>query len=173
MTRGSRWLLLLVLLMGCASQQPRSAVAATDKCETPDMPGLQGGDHLIGNQPPPVPYSSVPPTSGWHSSGAFEIAIQPLDAPLIEPEQVSVLETGAVVVTYRDLPAADLDSLESHVEQRYAGRVAVSGYEELNPGRVAFTAWGVRQVCDGLDLPALDEFVAAYADEQPAKPGDQ
>ena len=173
MTRSGIWLLCLILLTGCNSEQPQSAVVATDRCDEPDMPALQGGDHLIGDQPPPVPYNSVPPTSGWHSSGAFDIAVQPRDQPLTAPEQVSALEAGAAVVTYRDLPAADLDSLEGHVRQRYGGRVAVSAYDELDQGAVAFTAWGVRQFCDGVDLAALDAFVTAYADEQPAVPGER
>ena len=167
------WGVCLVLLVGCSPEQAESVVAATDLCEAPDMPELQGGDHLIGDQAPPVPYNSIPPTSGWHSSGAFDIAVEPVDEPLSEPRQVSVLEAGAVVVTYRELAAGALDSLEAHVRERYSGRVAVTAYDELQPGGVAFTGWGVRQVCDGVDLSALDAFVATYADEQPAEPGER
>ena len=77
-----------VLLAGCS---PSTHVAPD--CEPPAAQPLQEGSHLIGDQPPPVPYSSVPPTSGWHSSG------RPLDPgayvePVPGPQQVRVLEQG-------------------------------------------------------------------------------
>jgi hypothetical protein len=85
--------------------------------------------------------------------------------------QVSVLEAGGVVVTYRDVPDADRTALEEHVGATYAGRVAVTPYDQLEPGQVAFTAWGTLQRCDGLDLSTLDAFVDAYADKEPDVPG--
>ena len=172
MTKGVAVVGLTALAVAC-SQPAQSAVpTATEDCAAPEMPTLQGGDHLIGDRPPPVPYSSTPPTSGWHSSGAFDIAVQPQEDPLSEPEQVSVLEAGAVVVTYGRLADADRDALESHARQ-YVGRIAVTPYDKLREGEVAFTGWGALQRCDALDLDALDRFVTTYADEQPNSPGDQ
>ena len=166
-------LALMTLVAACSRPARSSVPTATERCDAPDMPSLQGGDHLIGDREPPVPYSSTPPTSGWHASGAFEIAIQAPDDPLTEPGQVSVLEAGAVVVTYNDVSEAERARLEQHVSERYDGRVAVTAYDKLPPGGMAFTGWGVLQRCDGVDLEALDTFVAAYADEQPANPGEQ
>ena len=60
---------------------------------------MQFGSHLIGDAEPPVPYSSTPPTSGWHASGGFQIVVQPTDQPLRESVQVSIEEAGDVVVT--------------------------------------------------------------------------
>ena len=156
---------------GVAAQEPTRDRAAEAACSAVERPPVQAGEHLIGDRAPPVPYNSSPPTSGWHASGAFAIAVQPADEPLPEPTQVSVLEAGGVVVTYRDLTDADRARLEDHARTDYAGRVAVTPYDQLEPGDVAFTAWGTLQRCDGLDLSALDAFVDAYAAEEPDVPG--
>jgi len=150
---------------------PASLTAANDACGPVELPPVQGGEHLIGDQPPPVPYNSTPPTSGWHSSGAFEIGVFHRDAPLSEPQQVSVLEVGGAVATYRDLPQADRAALEGLATGEYAGRLAVTPYDELEPGQVALTAWGTLKTCDRLDLGTVAAFVDAYAGEAPEVPG--
>ncbi len=136
-------------------------------CGDAEQVPLQGGEHLIGDQPPPVPYNSTPPTSGWHSSGAFEIAVQPPDEPLSEPAQVSVLEAGGVVVAYRDLPPEDYRALRRLVRRRFAGRVALTPYEALERGEVALTAWGILQRCDGVDLQTVRAFAEEHAAPRP------
>lgn len=171
----SALLLLLVLSSGgCltpredASEQARGpdaepGTAAVD-CGPVEQPPQQSGSHLLGDEEPPVPYSSTPPTSGWHVSGAVAIGVHGPDEPLSEPRQVSVLESGGVVVTYNGLTDADRARLEEHVGDHYPGRVAVSPYEALEEGQVAFTGWGHLQRCTGLDVAALDAFVAEHAD---------
>ena len=187
MTRVAAAGLMLVLAMGCSKDGPRplssqpptshpgTAIAPTTEqaCRPPENPELQGGEHLIGDREPPVPYSSAPPTSGWHSSGAFDIGVQPPQDPLTEPEQVSVLEAGGVVITHNAIPDWAREALEERAARRYAGRVAVTSYEKLAPGEVVFSGWGVLQRCSGADLETLDRFVAKHADEQPANPGDK
>jgi hypothetical protein len=126
----------------------------------------QAGEHLLGDQPPPTPYSSIPPTSGWHSSGALDIRVQPPDDPLTEPEQVSVLEAGAVVVSYRDIPRSDYRALRRLVTDRFDGRVALTSYDRLEPGQVAMTAWTTLQVCDRLDMAAVTAFAEAHAEAE-------
>lgn len=166
-------LLPALLLSACASEQPQAASDAEEDggCQPVEQPPLQAGQHLIGDQGPPAPYSSSPPTSGWHASGAFELTVQDRDDPLPEPKQVSVLEAGGVVVAYHDLPEEDREDLEEHVRANHDGRAAVTAYDQLDPGHVAYTAWSVVQHCNGLDLPALDAFIAAYAEEEPDVPG--
>ena len=111
--------------------------------------------------------------TGWHVSGTFDIAVQAPGDPLTEVEQVSVLEAGGVVVAYNAITDADRAAREQRVSERYDGRVAVTTYDKIDKGETALTVWGVLQRCERLDLAALDQFVAAYADEQPATPGDQ
>ena len=165
--------LVLLVAAGCSPGAGGDGRPAAQSCDAPGRPKLQAGEHLIGDREPPVPYSSIPPTSGWHSSGAFEIAIQPADDPLTEPEQVSVLEAGGVVVAHHDIPDSDRTALVGRVARRYSGRVAVTPHTKLAAGQIAFTGDGVLQRCNGLDLEELDAFVAAHADARPNNPGEQ
>lgn len=157
-----------VVLAGCGDEEPPTA-SADGACDEVTHPPQQGGQHLVGDAEPPVPYSSTPPTSGWHASGRTPVTVQPPDEPLSEPRQVSVLEAGGAVVAYHDVPADERAALERHVRAQYADRVAVTPYDELRPGEVAFTAWGVLQRCDGVDTDALDAFVEAHAEGQPVE----
>jgi hypothetical protein len=135
-----------------------AATTPAQPCGAIENPPQQAGSHLIGDTEPPVPYSSTPPTSGWHTSGALDVTIHTESDPLSEAAQVSVLEADGVVVTYRDLGEDDVAALEAVVRERYDGQVAVTPYDRLEPGQVAFTAWGALQLCDGLDLDALEAF---------------
>jgi hypothetical protein len=145
-------------IAGCGGA-PQSASAA---CAPVEEPQLQGGQHLLGDQPPPVPYSSTPPTSGWHSSGVPPFGLADASDPLTEPEQVSVLEAGGVVVTYRDVDGAELAELEAFA-RAHPDQVAVTPYEALEPGQVALTAWGTLQRCDSVDAEAIASFVEAHS----------
>lgn len=155
-----------------SATRPANPLAqGSGSCWPEQLPSQQFGLHLIGDRPPPVPYSSTPPTSGWHTSGGVGIEISPPGDPLSEPQQVSILEAGGVVVTYHRLSEADRGQLEAHVRDRFPGRVAVTSYDKLGYGQVALTAWGVLQRCEALDLAALDSFVATHAAARPETPG--
>lgn len=156
-----------LLLSACGGGDAGTAAAApppaTRACAAVEFPPLQFGSHLLGDNEPPVPFSSTPPTSGWHTSGAVPQGV--VTDPLSEPAQVSVLEAGGVVVTYADLPEDDVQTLIRATEGRHAGIVVVTPYDGLADGEVAFTSWGAVQRCDGLDEAALDAYVAAYGSE--------
>lgn len=170
--------LLALLLVGgvtaCSGAAGQEVVAGpTADCGEVETVAVQGGSHLLGEQEPPVPYNSTPPTSGWHSSGGFQIGVRGPDEPMDEPDQVSVLESGGVVATHRGLSGADRQELEARAgTEALAGRVAVTPYDALEEGQVVFTSWGVLQRCGALDLAALDAFAATYADEAPDVPGE-
>jgi hypothetical protein len=91
--------------------------------------------------------------------------------PLTEPEQVSVLEAGGVVVAHGQLSAEDRRTLAERVRSRYDGIVAVTPYDQLPRGTVAFTSWGVLQRCDGVNLAALRRFVDRFGADAPVEPG--
>lgn len=167
LTVASATLAVLAAACGGADGSPSPAAGASGSCGEVTNPPPEDGGHLLGDQQPPTPYGSTPPTSGWHVSGHTPVTVRPPDEPLSEPRQVSVLEAGGVVVTYRELSPEERTALEDHVREHHAGTVAVTAYEELEPGEVAFTAWGVRQRCDGVDTEALDAFVDAHADQDP------
>ena len=159
---------LAVLALGCATAETEDRTPqATAACAAPEFPALQFGSHLLGDTPPPVPYSSSPPTSGWHASGAIPITID----TLTEPQQVSVLEVGAVVITHNGLSDGEQSVLEQQVRDNYEDQVAVTPYDSLGEGEVTFAGWGVLQRCDSVDLDALDAFLDVYAVQDPDIPG--
>ncbi len=164
-------LVMLFGLVGCGDTGTGDQPSATASCDAPEFPLVQFGSHLLGDAKPPVPYSSVPPSSGWHASGALDIAIYPPSNALSEPQQVSILESGAVVITYDELAEDDVQSLTDRIESAHAGQAAVTPYERLDDSAVAMTAWGVVQRCDDLDLSAIETFIEAYAVEDPFVPG--
>ncbi len=154
-----------------AGPGPSPEAVTVGECGDIERPALQAGSHLIGGREPPVPYSSRPPTSGWHASGRFDVDVRDVDDPLTEPEQVSVLEADGVVVSYGPLFGGEVAALADHVAERYAGRVALTPYGQLDEGEVVFTSWGVLQRCDGVELAALDTFVQRFGTAEPIEPG--
>ncbi|HWH32592.1 MAG TPA: DUF3105 domain-containing protein [Egibacteraceae bacterium] len=161
-------LLAALLLAGaaCADEPRRSATdgpgEAPGACEPVERPPEQSGGHLLGEATPPVPYSSTPPTSGWHASGNPARGVHGAGDPLSEPEQVTILELGGVVLSWNGLDGDARERLESYARE-HEDTVASTPYGALAPGEVAMTAWGVLQRCDGVDLEAVDAFVAEHA----------
>jgi hypothetical protein len=158
-------ILLGLLAAGCGGDggaAPADGDGATAYCGPVETIPIQGEGHLVGDQDPPVAYSSTPPTSGWHTSGDVEFTVY--DDPLREPEQVTVLELGGVVISYRDLDDAAVTQLRDLVTGELAGQAALTPYDALEPGQVALTAWGTRQICDAVDPGAITAFVADRAE---------
>jgi hypothetical protein len=153
------------LVAACSPSEPVAGTSeppgATDHCTAAERVAIQGQGHLVGNQEPPVAYNSTPPTSGWHT--ATEVPLGIADAPLSEPEQVSVLEEGGIVITHNGLLDTDLGQLEDLVTQRYPSEAALTLYPKLAEGEVALAAWGAVQRCSAVDIPAVEAFVAAFS----------
>lgn len=147
-----------------ATEPGATEPGATDACGPVETIPVQGEGHLVGDQDPPVPYNSTPPTSGWHTSGDVAFSVYGPDDALREPEQVTVLELGGVVVSYNGLPEAEVSRLADLVSGEHAGRAALTPYDQLGEGEVAMTAWGKVQVCDSVDPAAIAAFVDAYAE---------
>jgi hypothetical protein len=124
---------------------------------------IQGEGHLVGDQKPPVPYNSVPPTSGWHASGDVPITVAPRNKPLTEPEQVTVLELGGVVVSYAEIAEKDRKAVTALVKGKLAGLAALTQYDKLEPGEIALAGWGVLQRCSRLDKAAIAAFAKKHA----------
>lgn len=143
------------------------ATARDAGCGSVERVAEQSGGHLIGDADPPQPYRTVPPTSGWHAAGAPRYGVHDEADPLREPEHVSVLESGGVVVSHRGLDAGPRAALEA-LAAEHDGVLAVTPYDRLDPGQVAVTAWGVIARCDGVDVEAVRAFVRAHAGGGPA-----
>lgn len=110
-------------------------------------------------------YDFHPPTSGPHFGGRPP---RPgvYDDPVPEAKQVLALEVGMVVLQYDDVAAEDADRLEEVAGER-DDVIVTPAAKPIDGGRqVAFTAWGLRQRCDGVSEEVVDAaqaFVDDYA----------
>lgn len=152
---------LTAALAGCDTGAPDDPLAAAD-CDAIQRPQLQEGSHLIGDAEPPVPYSSSPPTSGWHTSG------RPLDPgtyldEVSGPAQVRVLEQGGIVLSHApDLPSDQLDRIQ-RLPTEVDGVVVTPDEDAAAP--VTLTAWGVLQRCEDVTADEVTVFREAHARE--------
>lgn len=143
-------------LAGCGGDSGSSS-----GCGQPFREPLHPGSlqHVIDGSK--VKYDTDPPTSGPHlftppARGA-------VDRQLLPAEQVTVLETGDVLVQFRDpADAAVVRSL------RQTG-VTVAPNKTLVK-RVVATAWTYKLECGSVDSSALQKFIAAHKG-QPAHAG--
>ncbi|MEY2404986.1 MAG: hypothetical protein QOD38_2537 [Acidimicrobiaceae bacterium] len=155
-------LLVLVLLavpLAACSGGESGASCSTAHAE-PINPDLR---HVITGGAEPA-YTTDPPTSGPHTPGAVPQGV--LDHPLSRPSQVGVLESGAVLLQYRDLSAD---------EQRALGALAtdnaVVAPNPSLPERVVATAWLFKQSCSAVDTAALRSFIRTRAGHGPGTDG--
>lgn len=157
---------LALVTTACGEDQPAPAAGeapeATAACDAGELPRLQAGSHLLGDTPPPVPYSSTPATSGWHLSGAFATGV--IDEPIDDPHVVAILEQGGVAALYDPAATGDdeVAELAALAEGPYAERLSVAPYDGELGSPVALTAWGVLQRCDAVDGDAVGTFVLRY-----------
>lgn len=108
--------------------------------------------HVIGDTE--VVYDSSPPTSGPHQVPAPTGGTR--TDPLSEPLQVGTLESGAVIVQY----TSDIDATELETLARDEGVLVTPAVRTLDDdATVAFTAWGVRQLCSAVDVDAARAFI--------------
>jgi hypothetical protein len=78
--------------------------------------------------------------------------------------QVGILESGAVLIQYRDLDAADIDQLRS-----IAGPNTIVAPNPSLADPVVATAWLYKQSCSRVDLPTLQGFAADHAGRGPGQ----
>lgn len=105
--------------------------------------------HLLAGAESPT-FRTDPPTSGPHIAGL--IVSGELDRTPTGLEQVSTLETGAVIIQYRD--PDDRGALRPLA----ADHVVVAPDPELDSAVIA-TGWVRSMRCDGVDTAALEHFV--------------
>ncbi len=140
---------LVVLLAGCGGGTEK---ATCSPVVVEQIDPNQG--HLIAGAPEPT-YLTWPPTSGPHIAGLLRTGV--LDEPLSGLEQVSTLETGAVIIQYRpSVSPADTDALR----RLASGTVAVAPGRDL-PAEVVATGWLRKMSCTDVDQDALRVFIAA------------
>lgn len=147
-----------------AAKPVAQAAALTATCSDIQTFPTQSRDHIQPNQPHP-PYSSNPPTSGWHWDTPQDWGIY--TTPQVQEQLVHNLEHGGIVVQYNDLTTLDAQRLTDFVKQD-DHHVILAPYPGLPKDvRVAFTAWDHLQTCNGVDASALRSFINAFRDKGP------
>jgi hypothetical protein len=131
--------------------------AAAGGCAPPRQERLdpRSTQHLFPGAAEPS-YLTDPPTSGPHQLGPPPTGA--VTDPIPRPRQVAMLETGFVILQYRDLSSAERSTLAG-----LAGSlVTVAPAAEALPDRIVATAWTWKQVCGRVDSGALRNFIAAH-----------
>jgi hypothetical protein len=154
---------MTVASAGCAaaasSPVPTATALSSPACPTVERPLLQTGSHLIGDAPPPVPWSSVPASSGWHGTTVPRVGIH--TAPLADADLVSLLEVGVVVLAHAPDAAPD-DEIARALTTQFPDRLAIAPYEGEMASPVALVTWGTIARCDRVDPAAVTEFVVDW-----------
>ena len=118
--------------------------------------------HLTAGQA--VTYSTSPPTGGAHNprplpAGAYpQLSADPNVYPNIY-QAVHSMEHGYVIVWYKGLSSAQLDSLGQFGNDF---KVIVTAYPQLPTGTVALTAWGRLQTCQRMSTAQIAQFIKLY-----------
>lgn len=109
--------------------------------------------HLLAGASGTPAFSQNPPTSGPHIAGAISNGLQ--RRALTGIEQVSTLETGAVILQYATVSA----STRLRLEGRASDSVIVAPGVGL-PAPIVATGWQRTMRCDRYDAGSIDRFVA-------------
>jgi Protein of unknown function (DUF3105) len=151
---------LLVFASGVLNASSASAriaqAAGSVVCSGVQTFPMQSRDHIQPGQSHP-PYSSNPPTSGWHWANPQDWGIY--TTPQVQEQLVHNLEHGGIVVQYNGLSAVDVQRLTDLVK-RDTYHMILAPYPGMPQGvKVAMTAWTHLQTCDGVDENALQSFI--------------
>jgi len=109
--------------------------------------------HLLAGTSGVPTFSQNPPTSGPHIAGAVSRGVQ--HRVLTGVEQVSTLETGAVIVQYGAISSA----VRTRLEAEAADAIVVAPGAKL-PAAIVATGWQRTMRCDRYDASALQAFIA-------------
>lgn len=130
----------------------------------------RGQGHLdaasLPQQPPEALYPDRPATSGEHFSGWLKTGVY--DQVLDERALIHNLEHGYVNVFFDDgADESQLEELRSFAQEQIDGnypKMIVAAWDGALPEdyNVAFTAWGVRQMCEEFDTDTLAVFLREH-----------
>ena len=145
-----------------APQVAQAAGAAT--CSPVQTFPVQSRDHINPGDPHP-PYSSNPPTSGWHWPNPQNWGIYTTQQ--FQEQLVHNLEHGGIVIQYNGLTPAEVQQLTDLVN-RDSYHMILAPYPGLPAGvKVAVTAWTHLQTCTGVDVNTLQAFRDTFRDKGP------
>ena len=126
----------------------------------------EGGELPIGDSHPP--YTTSPPTSGWHYGLTGDEIKWGLRQESIQDEtQVAYLERGAVLIQY-NCPEECPDLVEQLrlVVNRYPEKVFLAPYGNME-STISLTSWGWIATFDDFDDSGVDQFIQAHIGNGP------
>jgi hypothetical protein len=148
--------LLLTMAVGSACGQG----AAAARCDAVEPSTDLADYHVLPDAE--VSYELSPPAGGPHYGGpppSAGVVSESLD----DPAQVSALEAGLVLVQYDDSLSDDDRARLEDLTDEYDELLVAPANGPIDRGQpVALTAWGSRQLCDGVDLPSVRAFLRTY-----------
>jgi hypothetical protein len=154
--------LAALLTLACSHSGPGSGLATvpTAGCAPAINERLDPRStiHLFASAKEPV-YLTDPPTSGPHLPGLPYRGV--LTAAIPRPSQVAMLESGFILLQYRDLPADETETL-AHLADNL---VTVAPPAGPLPAPVVATAWTWKLECASLApaaVTAVRAFVTAH-----------
>ena len=108
-------------------------------------------------------YISQPATSGehWRAPARCGFYEEQLPDELV----VHNLEHGNIVVSYNLLLESDVSDLRDALNSIGLNRVwgVARSYDQIPPGEIALTAWGVMDTFPGIDRDRISKFFETYA----------
>ena len=111
-----------------------------------------------------VVYNSFPPTSGDHWSAAQSCGFY--EGPIPDERIVHNLEHSNIVISYNLPNQADVDALRdfyNDLDDSWRNHfTVVRPYDEIEPGQIGLSAWGVLDVMDGIDEARILRFYEHY-----------
>ena len=111
-----------------------------------------------------VVYNSFPPTSGDHWSAAQSCGFY--EGPIPDERVVHNLEHSNIVISYNLPNQADVEALKeiyNDLEDSWRNHfTVVRPYDEIAPGQIGLSAWGVLDVMDGIDEARIIRFYEHY-----------
>ncbi|MGW9631965.1 DUF3105 domain-containing protein [Agromyces sp. NPDC055520] len=123
--------------------------------------GVETFDNGAGHVEGIVDYPQTPPAGGEHNQAWLNCGVY--EQPVPSENAVHSLEHGAIWVTYDpELPAAELETLKSHLPSTY---VVLSPFEGL-PSPIVLSGWNSQLALDSADDERIPAFFEEYWQSQ-------
>ncbi len=121
-----------------------------------DLTGDEADDDVV--------YNTFPPTSGDHWSAAQSCGFY--EGAIPDERVVHNLEHSNIVISYNLPNQADVEALKevyNDLDESWRNHfTVVRPYDEIAPGQIGLSAWGVLDVMDGIDRDRIQRFYEHY-----------
>lgn len=139
----------------------------TALCASITTTDMKDRNHI---DPTPTQYAQDPPVGGNHWASPPPLNDGYYETVLPHESLVHNLEHGQIVVYYPQGDKETAAKVKAFINEQGSFIVAVPRANPLPDGaKVAYTAWGHSQLCQGFDKAALTTFQDTYKNKGPEK----